>query len=189
MIEAIFLALLAAKVRKYKLKPLFKEWTIYLVLFFAFLYMYLDYSIFHGNYGLLKYSAVFKISYICMFSILVFKHRQYNAGFIGAACVAIGGVLNSIVMKANGGKMPVFPTLTYMTGYLKPDTFEKIARYDSVHVLGSSATKLAFLADKIDIGYGILSIGDVFTRLMAFVIIYSVVKSLNTNSVAVHKGD
>ena len=189
MIEAIFLAFLAAKLRKYKLKPLFKEWTIYLVLFFAFLYMYLDYSVFHENYSLLKYSAVFKFSYICVFSILVFKHRQYIAGFIGAVCVTLCGVLNSIVVNANGGKMPVFPALSYITGYLKPDAFEKLARYDSVHVLGGSAAKLAFLADRIDLGYGVLSIGDVFFRLMAFVIIYSVVKSLNGNSVAVYKAD
>jgi hypothetical protein len=185
MIETIFLALLVAKIRKYKLTPLFKNWTIYLVLLFAVTYIYLDNSIFHGNYSLVKYSSVFKVSYICMLSLLVFIHRQYKAGFIGAACVALGGVLNAIVMNANGGKMPVFPTLSYRTGYLSPDTFLKIAQYEKVHVLGSSATKLSFLADRIDLGYGILSIGDVFTRLMAFVIIFSVIKHLNRRDSAV----
>jgi hypothetical protein len=185
MIETIFLALLVAKIRKYKLKPLFKDWTIYLVLVFAVTYIFLDYSIFHGNYSLVKYSAVFKVSYICMFSILVFRHRQYKAGLIAGASVILGGVLNSIVLNANAGKMPVFPTLTYKTGYLTPETFVKIAQYDKVHVLGSSASKLSFLADRIDLGYGVLSVGDVFTRVMAFVIIYSVIKHLNRSNLAV----
>ena len=179
MVEAILLALLVAKIKRYKLKPMWKEWTVYLVFLFALIYIYLEYSIFHENYSLARYSAVFKVSYMCAFSVLVFMHRQYIAGFIGAVFVTIGGILNSIVMHANGGKMPVFPTLSYVTGYLNPNTFTRLAPYDSVHVLGGAASKLPFLADWIDLGYSVLSVGDVCTRVMAFVIIYSVVKHLN----------
>lgn len=180
MIEAIVLALLVAKIRKYKLKPLLRDWSVYPVFIFAIIYIYLDFSIFHENYGLLKYSAVFKPVYIATFSILILRHRLYIAGFIGAACVTLGGVLNNIVMGTNGGKMPVFPSLTYMTGYVKPGFFERIAPYDKVHVLGNASTKLPFLADWIDLGYSVLSIGDVFIRVMAFILVYSVIKHLNT---------
>lgn len=188
MIETIILALLIAKLRKYRLKPLLKEWSIYPVAVLAVIYIYLDYMVYHGEYGLLKYSMLLKAAYMCIFSILIFKHRLYRAGFIGAASISFGGILNSIAIHANGGNMPVFPSLSYVTGYVKPDTFQRLMEYDKIHVLGSLSSRLVFLTDTIDLGYSILSIGDVFFRVMPFVIIYGVVKSLNGfNSTVIHE--
>ena len=72
--------------------------------------------------------------------------------------------------------MPVFPTLSYLTGYGKVEAFDKV---NDIHILGNSSTKLKFLTDIFDIGYSILSIGDVFIRLYVFIIIYSVIKEIN----------
>lgn len=185
MVEMILLAFLVAKLRKYRLTPLFKEWTIYPVLVFALIYLYLDYTIFKGDYSFVRYSTVFRILYYSMFSILIFKHKQYKAGFISFVLIMSGGILNNMVMKANDGKMPVFPSLSYITGYIKPDTFDNMAKYDSIHILGSSSTRLAFLADKVDFGYTIISAGDVLMHLMAFVIIYGVIRQLNASATAV----
>lgn len=179
MFEMILLALLVAKIRKYKLTPLFKEWAIYPILIFTSIYIVLQLSWFQGNFSALKYQKIFQVLYIGTLGILIIRCRLYKAGFIGVACVSVCGILNGIVMKANGGKMPVFPTFSYVTGYLKPDSFEKAAGYDAIHVMGNPSTRLSFLSDTIDIGYSVLSVGDIFIYLMMFIIIYGAIKCLN----------
>ena len=79
-------------------------------------------------------------------------------------------------MAANGGEMPAFPSLTYFTGYLKSDTFSKI---QDIHILGDSSVKFKYLSDIIDIGYSILSIGDILIRIFVVIIIYVTVKKTN----------
>ena len=94
---------------------------------------------------------------------------------IGAACVFGGGILNDLAIKANGGFMPVFPSISYITGYVKPESFNVVK---DIHVLGSSASKFKILTDYIDLGYSILSVGDVFIRVFVFLVIfYSIKKS------------
>ena len=102
---------------------------------------------------------------------LVFKYEIYNIALIGAACVFGGGILNDLAIKANGGFMPVFPSISYITGYVKPESFNVVK---DIHVLGSSASKFKILTDYIDLGYSILSVGDVFVFLVIF---YSIKKS------------
>jgi hypothetical protein len=95
---------------------------------------------------------------------------------IGSIFIFIGSILNDIAIKYNNGKMPVFPKLSYWTGYVKEDSFTKI---NDIHVWGNSSTKLKFLTDIIDTGYSILSIGDVFIRVFVFIIIFNVIKHIN----------
>ena len=71
--------------------------------------------------------------------------------------------------------MPVFPSLSYITGYAKPEGFGLV---NDLHILGNSQTNLKILTDYIDLGYSILSIGDILIRIFVFLIIYkSIVKS------------
>jgi hypothetical protein len=86
-------------------------------------------------------------------------------------------MLNKFVIRANNGKMPVFPTLSYFTGYAKPDSFIKV---NDIHVLGDSSTKFKFLTDIIDVGYSIMSIGDIFIRFFVFIIIFNTIKYIDT---------
>lgn len=72
--------------------------------------------------------------------------------------------------------MPVFPTLSYVTGYLKPDVFAKV---NDIHVFGNEETKYKILTDFIDLGYSILSIGDIFIRAFVFIIVFNTIKSIN----------
>ena len=99
--------------------------------------------------------------------------------------MVIGGALNDIAIKANGGFMPVFPKLSLWTGYAKLDSFTKV---NDIHILGNANVKLKFLTDIFDLGYSILSIGDIFIRFYIFIIIYSSIKSINNNSeiVSIH---
>lgn len=178
MVETILLAILISKLRGYKIKPIFKSWVFYPMLIFTLFYVFLQINIFCGYYGYIKYSALFEKLYLFTFLFIIFKYRLYGAAIIGSISIFIGTTLNKVAMSFNGNKMPVFPTLSYITGYAKPDAFSKVK---DIHILGSEATKLKILTDYIDIGYGVLSIGDVFIRFFAFIIIYSSIKYINEN--------
>lgn len=176
MIETIIIAMLTAKIRGYKLKPLLKTWEMYPIFLFMIIYLTLNVCVFMGNYSFVRYAGILEKAYFCMFFILIFKYKQYINAIVGSLCVVIGSILNKVAIIANNGKMPVFPTLSYITGYVKPDSF---AKANDIHILGSATTKLNFLTDIIDLGYSILSIGDIFIRIFTFIIILNTIKYIN----------
>lgn len=85
----------------------------------------------------------------------------------------VGSMLNKIVISANNG-MPVFPSNSYWTGYIKPDFIQ-----DGIHILGNAYMKLIPLTDIYDFGLSIVSIGDILVRMYAFLIIYYAIKESN----------
>lgn len=176
MAETIIVALIFAKLKGYKVKPLFKTKEIYAVFFMELIYLVLQICLFNENYEVIKYVGVLKILYLCSYLPLIFKYEQYISAIIGSIAMTIGGVLNNIAISANHGMMPVFPKLSYLTGYAKVDSFSKV---NDIHILGGSDTKLKFLTDIFDIGYSILSLGDIFIRFYVFIIIFRTIKHIN----------
>lgn len=176
MFETILIAFIVAKLKGYNIKPIFKSWEIYPIIIFELFYVFMQISIFLGNYDFIVYSSIYKKLYLYSFIFLIIKHKQYISAIIGSVCIFIGTILNNIAITTNNGKMPVFPTLSYYTGYATKEAFDKIK---DIHVLGNEATKLKFLTDIFDVGYSIISIGDILIRLFAFIIIYSSVKYVN----------
>lgn len=176
MIETILLAMLISKLKGYKLKPLFKSWAIYPTMIFTLLYIYLQINIFCSDYRFIKYSRLLETIYILTFLALIFTYKLYGSAIIGSLSIFIGSALNKLAIDANGGKMPVFPTLSYITGYTKPNSFNIV---NDIHVLGTDTTKLKFLTDYIDIGYSVLSIGDIFIRFFTFIIVFNAISYIN----------
>lgn len=176
MIEVILIALLTAKIKGYNLKPFFKSRAMYPIFAYEIIYIFLQATIFLGDYRFVKYANIIKSVYLCLYLIPIIKYEKYYNAIIGCIFIFSGSILNNIAIKANNGSMPIFPTLSYWTGYVKEDSFIKI---NDIHVLGNSSTKLKFLTDVIDIGYSILSIGDIFIRCFAFLIIFNVIKEVN----------
>ena len=176
MIETILISLIFCKIKKLKIKPLFKSWTIYPIIIMELIYMFIQINVFMDNYFFIKYVNILKICYLCSYLPMIFIYNQYISAIIGSVFVFIGGILNDIAIKANNGYMPVFPSLSYITGYANIEAFDKV---NDIHILGNSSTKLKFLTDIFDIGYSVLSLGDIFIRGFVFIIIYNVVKSLN----------
>jgi len=80
-------------------------------------------------------------------------------------------------MSQNGGKMPVYATLSKLTGYFDESTLGTV---DQVHILGNEATKYKILTDYIDVGYSILSIGDILIHAFIVMVVYSAIKE-NSN--------
>ncbi|MCR1951712.1 DUF5317 domain-containing protein [Clostridium sp. DSM 100503] len=178
MIETILISLIFCKIKKLKIKPLFKSWTIYPVLFMELVYLFVQANILMENYWVINYVGILKTLYLCSYLPMIFKYRQYISAIIGSIFVIIGGLLNDIAISANNGFMPVFPTLSFFTGYAKIEAFDKV---NDIHILGDYTTKLKLLTDIFDIGYSVLSIGDIFIRVYVFLVIYNVVKQLNTS--------
>lgn len=176
MLETVIIALLVCKIKGYKIKPLFKSYAIYPVIFMQCVNLVMQVNIFMENYEVIKYSGIMKTLYLCSYLPLVFKYEQYISAIIGSAFVIFGGILNDIAIKANNGMMPVFPSLSYLTGYAKVDAFSKV---NDIHILGGVNTNVKFLTDIFDLGYSVLSIGDIFIRFFVFIIIYSSVKKIN----------
>lgn len=176
MTETILLALICAKIKKYNVKQLFKSWEIYPVAIMVLINFIGQAMIFMGNHGYAYIAVPFKTLYIMSFIPLVLKYEIYIQALIGTVSIFIGGVLNDIAIRANGGFMPVFPSLSYLTGYCTKDSFTIVK---DIHILGSDTTKLKFLTDYIDLGYSVLSIGDIFIRVFIFIVIFYSAKNID----------
>lgn len=176
MIETILVAFVVSKIKGYDIKHLFKSWTIYPIILFESLYLIGQVMIFSGNYEVVRYMTMLKAIYICSYIGLIIKYELYSGAIIGSICMFVGGALNDIAIKVNNGLMPVFPSLSYLTGHTKIETFNLVS---NSHVLGTGETKLKILTDFIDVGYCVLSIGDLFIRVFIFIIIYSSIKKIN----------
>ena len=176
MLETIIISLVFCKIKKLKIKPIFKNWAIYPIIFMELVYLIVQANIFSENYSLINLAGIFKTMYLLSYLPLIFTYKQYISAIIGSLFVVIGGILNDIAISANNGYMPVFPSLSYLTGYAKVDAFSKV---QDIHILGDSSTKLKFLTDIFDVGYSVLSLGDIFIRGFVFIIIYNTIKQLN----------
>lgn len=172
----IVIIFIVAWIRKLNPLLIFKSWTVYPVFAFEIVLVYFQVQVFRGNYWVVEWAELFKSSYMFLFLIPMLAFKLYKQGIIGSAFILSGTMLNKLVMHLNGGKMPVFPTLSYYTGYVKADTFTQI---NDIHILGDGSTKAIFLSDIIDVGYSILSIGDILIRVFVFLILYAAIVKMN----------
>jgi hypothetical protein len=184
MIFTICFAMLLAKIKGYKASYLFKTWTIYPALLIDLAYVYFQVNIFIGNYNVVLYASIIRYSFLLSFLIPMFVYQLYKPAIIGSCSILVGSALNNFVMSQNarliGGKivkqMPVYPSLSYITGYVKAEAFLIVK---DVHVLGNANTHWKILTDYIDVGFSILSIGDLFIHFYVFIMVYYLIKALN----------
>lgn len=176
MIETIVIALIFSKYRGYNVKVILREWIIYPVVIMEVIHQIVQVNIFFENYKMIEYMGFFKILYLCSYLPIIYKYELYISSIIGSILMVMGGMLNDIAIKVNDGMMPVFPTLSFITGYATVESFDKV---NDIHILGDENTRLKFLTDIFDLGYSVLSIGDIFIRGYVFLIIFNLVKKLN----------
>ena len=176
MPETIILALLYGKLRGYKINGIFSSWTIYPLVIFEIITLIGQVISFEGHYTLIEMINKMTSVYLICYLLLVFKYDLYITAIIGSFFIVLGGALNDIAIKVNGGFMPVYQSLSYLTGRVTMDEYQMV---NDIHILGNAEVKLKFLTDFIDLGYTILSIGDVFMRVFVFIIIYNSIKKIN----------
>lgn len=176
----ILLAVLYAKIKGYRIKPILKDYSLYPFAVAEIVYIILQVNTFSGNYSYIKYASIFKTLYLNTLIIPILVHKLYKPAIYSSILITIGSMLNKFVMSQNGGKMPVFASLSKITGYFNEVAINTV---DKVHIIGHEATKYKFLADFIDIGYSVLSIGDILIHSFIFIIIYNVIKENNKKNI------
>lgn len=177
MILFIAAGFIIAKLKGYKLKPALKAPYLYPLFILELLYIFVQLSFILGNRTLLDYSRYLQIAFIAVMIPPIIKYSINLPAIIAATGVAIGSFLNNLVMNANNGLMPVFPTLSKLTGYYTDGVVEEVN--DGKHIMGGQDIKLPFLSDYIDIGWTIYSPGDVLIHGFVTVIIYYYIKKVN----------
>lgn len=178
MFITILLAVLIAKIKGYRLKPILKAYALYPYAVAEVLSLFLQISIFAGNYTFVQYASIIKTVYLYTLIIPILVYKLFKTGLIGALLIIVGTMLNKFVMNQNGGKMPVFASLSKITGYYDETA---ILTVDKIHIVGDEGTKFKFLTDYIDIGYSILSIGDLLIHAFSLIVVYAVIKEVNGN--------
>lgn len=179
MILSILISYLLAKKRGFSARPVFH--CIWLFPFFLveLTHMFFQWSVWHENYTYLPFASIIKKAYLYSLFLPILRYQLYKPALLGSCSILIGTLLNRIVIAANNGRMPVYPSLSYRTGYFSGVA---LSNYDSLHILGDSQTPFWWLSDYIDIGFGILSIGDLFVHSFTIIILYSTLKALNPPS-------
>jgi hypothetical protein len=137
----------------------------------------------HQNYYFLQYQKLIKdailLSYIILGFDVLLRNDKYKEYIIACCSLIIGFILNGIAMYFNDGKMPIYPSISWSTGYTQYDMIMNASKFGDFHILGDHMTNLIFLCDIFDFGGSIWSVGDLLCRLYAFIILYYSVKTIH----------
>lgn len=113
--------------------------------------------------------TIFQLAFLVLSQVALLLLLLLNRHLVGAKLFALGIILNTTVMVANGGWMPVTPEISH---FVNPDqTVETYVRPTNSKniVLSRSETKLWILSDIIPIPLpwrrSAMSIGDLFLIL------------------------
>lgn len=134
---------------------------------------------FSGDLRFLPYASWLQRAFLASLLFPILQHRLYQRAIIGTGMTLLGTAMNRLVLEANGGKMPVYPTFSRLTGYFDPSALT--GGFDSLHILMDKSTPLKFLGDYIDVGFSIMSPGDLLIHGFSAVVLYGAIKSLNEN--------
>jgi len=173
MLLETLLVFLFARLKGYRLKGLFKCIPALPVMIVQIIAVVSEFSLFFDVTALMPLAAYLESAAIISFLPAILIYGLYVPAIVSSASIVFGTVLNRIVIAQNGGKMPVFPSLSYITGYVTPELF---GTADTLHILGNEQTRLVFLTDFIDFGYCILSVGDLLIHLFYCIMLYQLIK-------------
>lgn len=177
----ILAGLLFAKIKKYKISYIFINIDFYPLFVIEAVHVFFQVLVFCGNYDYVKYAPyIHKASMLSLLLPIILRKLHIQA-LVGSGFVFFGTLLNKVCIKANGGYMPVYPTLSKLTGYFREGDLSK--GYDNLHIAFSGTTKLDFLSDYIDTGVFIMSIGDLFIYSFIVIVVYYAVKGMNFETI------
>lgn len=180
----ILAGIIFAKIKKYRVSFLFKEIDFYPLFLVEAVYIFFQINALFANYSYIKFAEPIQMAFTISLLLPILRRKLYTQSFIGAGLVVVGTLLNKIVMNANDGHMPVFATLSKLTGYYKEGIL--CQGVDDIHIALTSSTKLNFLSDYIDTGFSIMSIGDLFIHSFITLILFYAIKSMD--AVNLHGG-
>ena len=165
MLIFILIPLALALARGYRIAPLFRVADMYPFFLMCAVHGFFVINAWLGNHAFVKFAEPMQYCMTLTLLLPVVRRRIITPTLIGAGGTIVGTVMNKIVIAANGGKMPVYPTLSKWIGYYKEGQLD-------------GTSKLPFLADYIDLGLCILSPGDVLIHAFASIVLYFTVKAV-----------
>ena len=174
MLVFVLVPLIIAHIKGYRIGSLFRVYDLYPFFFVCACHAFFVINAWCGNHSFVKYAGILQYATIITLVIPVVRRRIFGPTMVGVGLTMVGTLMNRIAINANGGKMPVYPTLSKWVGYYKPGQLD--GSIDSLHVLMDSSSKLPFLADYFDFVSCILSPGDLLIHSFASLIIYYTVK-------------
>lgn len=177
MLLSLLIAIIIAKINKLEIRPAFQCWWLSPIVLVECIYIVFQGALSFGNYSFLPYAQLLKTLSLYIMILPILRYQLYKPAVVGSVLILVGTLMNKIVMAANGGLMPVYPTLSKLTGYF---TADPLGNFDKIHSIGDASTRLKFLTDYIDLGYSVLSPGDVLVHLFTVIILYYTIKQLNT---------
>lgn len=176
MIITILLAILFSKYKHLNIQPIFKCMWLLPIAILEAIHLIFQICIMNKIYIFIPYAELLKRVYLYALFFPILRYRLYRPALTGSWCIILGTLLNRMVMTANGGQMPIYPSISKLTGYF---SMSPLFGYDSIHYLGNSQSKLKYLSDYIDLGFCILSPGDLLIHFFTFLILYNTIKKLN----------
>ena len=176
MLIFILVPFLIACIKGYRVSALFRVADMYPFFAVCLIHGFFVTNAWLGNYSFVKYASILQYFMIVSLLLPVVRRRFFAPTLIGVGLTMLGTVMNKIVIHANDGKMPVYPTVSKWIGYYKDGQLD--GTIDELHILMDGSSKLPFLADYFDFGVCILSPGDLLIHAFASIIIFYTVKSV-----------
>ena len=177
MLIFILVPFLIAYIKGYRIRSVLQLWDLYPFFLSCVCHSFFIINAWLGNHSFVRFSGALQWVMIATLVLPVLVRGIVYPTFVGVGMTVVGTLMNEVVIRANGGKMPVYPTISKWIGYYKEGQLD--GSIDQLHVLMDGSSRLAFLADYIDFGLCILSPGDLLIHAFASVIIYYTLKNAN----------
>lgn len=175
MLIFVLIPLIIARIKGYRIWSLFRVVDMYPFFAVFLVHAFFVLNTYFGNFAFVKYASAIQWCMIISLLLPILRRKLFTPTMIGVGMTMAGTLMNKIVINANGGKMPVYPTVSKWIGYYQEGQLD--GSIDQLHILLDKSSKLPFLADYIDLGLCILSPGDLLIHAFASVILYYTVKA------------
>ena len=177
LLFVIIIPLLAAHFKKYNIRCIIKAFDLYPLFILELVHIFFQLNALLGNYTYVRYAESLQYTFNLSLLIPIIYRGLYFPAIIGSGFVIVGSFCNKLVVAVNGGKMPVFATLSKLTGFYKEGIL--LQGIDRLHIQMTSDSSLPFLGDYIDLGFCIMSFGDILIHSFIAIIVYYTIKSIN----------
>lgn len=179
MLVFILISLVIACIKGYRVRTVFCVLDLYPFFLTCACHGFFVINAWLGNHDFVKFAPILQYFMILTLLLPILRRRIIWPTMIGVGLTMVGTIMNRIVIYANNGKMPVYPTVSKWIGYYKEGQLD--GSIDALHVLMDGSSKLPFLADYVDFGVCILSPGDLLIHAFASIIIYYTVKAVSAD--------
>ena len=175
MLIFILIPFLIAYFKGYRIRSAFQVWDLYPFFAACACHAFFVINAWLGNHSYVRFASLLQFFMIFTLLLPIVWRRITYPTLVGVGMSLVGTLMNHIAIRANGGKMPVYPTVSKWIGYYREGQLD--GTIDDLHVLMDESSRLVFLTDYFDFGSCVLSPGDLLIHSFASIIIYYAIKA------------